>query len=254
MGRSDPIAWILSGILVLSAGAPAAGQNKPTLDPGRTRTELAAFAEWYYFSGGSGLSSDEVIPGFTFTRYKEVYPWAGGVALRRTGASAPAGVSIGLRYAPMSLDLEEGDAVFGNLKLQPILADLRLDIGFSPGGMAPPSNGNGARAFLGIGAGWTSAAFTTGPFLADLESSTGVGYAVEAKGGFILEGDAGVMILLHPVTLTVFGGYIHVPGGIKTTWTASGPGGALILDDLDRLTVSSVKIGVSLGLTLLRSR
>lgn len=250
--RKPSIVLVVAASLTVSAAVSA--QDAPARDPGRARTELVAFAEWYYFSGGSGLSSDEVIPGFTFTRYKEVYPWAGGVALRRTGASAPAGVSIGLRYAPMSLDLKEGDAVFGNLKLQPILADLRIDVGFTPGGMAPSSNGNGARAFFGVGAGWTSASFTTGPFLAELESSSGVRYGVEAKGGFVLEGDAGMMILLHPVTLTVFGGYIHVPGGIKTAWTASGPGGALVLDDLDRLTVSSVKIGVSLGLTLFRSR
>jgi hypothetical protein len=58
----------------------------------------------------------------------------------------------------------------------------------------------------------------------------------------------------HPVTPTILGGYLHVPGGIKTAWTASGPGGAPRLDELDQLTISSIKLGVSLGLTLLRSR
>jgi hypothetical protein len=58
----------------------------------------------------------------------------------------------------------------------------------------------------------------------------------------------------HPVTPTIFGGYLHVPGGVKTAWTASVPGGALRLDELDRLTISLIKLGISLGLTLLRSR
>lgn len=233
---------------------PAAGQDKPALDSGRARTELVAFAEWCYFSGGSGLTYDEVIPGFSFTRFNDVYPWAGGISVRRTGAKAPIGISLGLRFAPVTLQLKELDAVFGTLKLTPVLADLRLDFGFRPAGVVQADNGNGARAFVGVGAGWTGASFANGSFLDGLEADTGVGYSVEAKGSFILEGDAGVAILLHPVTLTIFGGYLHVPGGIKTAWTASGPGGVLRLDELDRLTISSIKLGISLGLTLLRSR
>jgi hypothetical protein len=41
-------------------------------------------------------------------------------------------------------------------------------------------------------------------------------------------------------------------GGVKSACTAPGPGGTLRIEDLDRFTASSVKLGVSLGITLFR--
>ncbi len=85
----------------------------------------------------------------------------------------------------------------------------------------------------------------------------GQGEADEQDGSIFLHADssagssdAGVRILIITWTRTLPASPACL--GVKSAWTASGPGGTLRSEDLDRFTVSSVKLGVSPGLTLFR--
>jgi hypothetical protein len=219
-------------------------QDRTAPKPPR-RTQLVLQAEGFYFNGESGLmSTDEVIAGFPKTFYKAVWPLGAGALIRRV--LSPAGGAafiLGARYIPMSLELEELGEVFGTLDLKPwvVYAGLEFAIASSP-------NGNGNFVTLEAGGGPVSAAFTNGPALEALGEPYGINYAVAVKNGTFLEAIVGVRTIVSPIVISLGLGYFHVPGGVKTTWSASGSGGSLVIEDLDHLVVTGVMISAGLGL------
>jgi hypothetical protein len=230
-----------------SAKQPAPTGPAPDQNPaesGPSRTQLIFQAEGFYYNGQTGLmSTDEAVPGFTMTRYKSVIPIGGSILIRRLlTPSGAASFVFGVRYIPMSLELREAGNVFGTLEVAPLLlcAGIEFAIANSP-------NGNGNYAFIEAAGGPAKVSFTNGPFLETLGAPYGVRYSVAVRNATMFEANAGMRTIIYPLVLTLGVGYFSIPGGVKTTWSASGPGGTLRLDELDRFNVNGVKIFAAFG-------
>jgi hypothetical protein len=219
-------------------------QDQRTAESGPSRTQLIFQVEGFSFNGQTGfMSTDEAVPGFTMTRYKAVIPVGGSILIRRLlTPSGAASFVFGVRYIPMSLELHEAGDVFGTLAVAPLLfcAGIEFAIANSP-------NGNGNYAFIEAAGGPAKISFTNGPVLEPLGAPYGVRYSVAVRNATLLEANAGVRTIIYPLVLTLGVGYFSIPGGVKTTWSASGPGGTLRLDELDRFNADGVKIFAAFG-------
>lgn len=227
---------------------PERDEIAPTNTSFSTRSEFILQAEGFYFNSSGLFGSEEIIPGYPKTSFDAQFHLGGALFFRRSFQHGrPWAISLGIKHTPIAMDLVELGSIFGTLRLKPWQFNVRIEsaAGFSP-------NGNGYFYYLELGCGYTSTAFSNGPFLESLTKATGILYNVSTKSNVLYELAVGGMAYIYPFILTTSIGYLGFPGDIKCTWTASSPGGSIPIEQINRFRASGLKFTFGIGISFLR--
>lgn len=187
-----------------------------------------AFAESGTFSvgvigGWGGSLTDEAIDGFPDTKFKNSGVYGGSIMYR-----FPSGFALELCVERFSMDLEELGEDFGTLNITPVILLLKVQ------GM--PQNGTGFTGHADIGGGINFTSFDRGSFITDVEKTLGVQYTIDTDNSFVFEIGAG-MDYFFTKNLSMSLDSRLLGGDVGTSWEVSGPGGTLMIEDIDRFHV-----------------
>lgn len=183
-------------------------------------------------SGGyAGSMTEEGIKGFSETEFSKnarTYGGGGGFRFR-------SGITIEARVEQLRLELTETGDVFGTLELRPITV--------SVGTQSLPA-GNHGLAFHGqLGGGIARTKFVTGPWISELEEYyySLLQVEVTTKNAFVFTAGGGLdYFVTRNFALT--SDFRIVGTNVGTSWSVSGPGVSLPIEDADTFYASTVQV------------
>jgi len=143
------------------------------------------------------------------------------------------GFALELLVVRHSMELTENSETFGKLQLTPIV--------FLFKGQSVPLKGSGVGWHGDIGGGIALSSFEKGAFITNLERTYDVNIKVDTENGVVVVMGGGVdFFFTKNISLSLDLKYFMCYVG--TTWKASGPGGTVNFDTIDKFDASNIQL------------
>ena len=178
--------------------------------------------------------SGEALEGFPHTEFESTSAYGGSIMYR-----FPSGFALELLVEKYGMDLTEFGDNFGTLHMQPVLLLFKAQ--------RMPSNGTGGSGHAEVGLGINFTSFDKGPFITNAENTYGVQYTIDTDDSFVFELGAGLDYFFTSHFSFAFDFRLFL-GNVGTTWTVSGPGGTLPVEDVSKFLTNNVQLLAGLRL------
>ncbi len=178
--------------------------------------------------GGVAAGGMEAVKGYSQTEFGSGPVYGGSLMYRFAN-----GFALELLAVRHTMELTENSDSFGKLQLTPVVLLFK--------GQSVPPKGSGIGWHWDIGGGVALSSFEKGSFITNLERTYGVNITVDTKNGYaVVMGGGGDIFFTKNISLAIDLKYFMCYMG--TTWKASGSGGTVNFDTIDRFDASNIQL------------